>query len=309
MESSQKHWVQELFPPAFQYSEDDFSLICNPKYTSRISSKSPGITANEIKDVYQKVAEINLAKKIAEEKKAADIKQRENDMEYLFGGRNLEPKTKTSGKRVVWTSDELSILRSKQEGIKKENTEMKVRLQKQETYIKQLEEKATVLTTISNEALENISSLKKVNEQQHIYIVSLKTELKSANSTIESLYKINSELSEEWEKLLKKTSELKVLLNKKQNEYEKNVKQLENTKLDLSKKLELNIEKLKASYKSKLELLSDQLNNYQSKYLSEYQQHSVSKKELQNLVQHFLKLSSSSDQVPPDQLQRFDYAL
>ncbi|XP_029639950.1 uncharacterized protein LOC115214988 [Octopus sinensis] len=309
MESSQKHWVQELFPPAFQYSEDDFSLICNPKYTSRISSKSPGITPNEIKDIYQKVAEINLAKKIAEEKKAADIKQRENDMEYLFGGKNLEPKAKISGKRVVWTSDELSILRSEQESVKKENTEMKVRLQKQETYIKQLEGKATVLTTISNEALENISNLKKVNEQQHIYITSLKTELKSANSTIECLYKINSELSEEWEKLLKKSSELKVLLNKKQNEYEKIVKQLENTKLDLSKKLELNIEKLKATYKSKLELLSDQLNNYQSKYLSEHQQHSVSKKELQNLVQHFLKLSSNSDQVPPDQVQRFHYAL
>lgn len=77
MESSQKHWVQELFPPAFQYSEEDFSLIYNSKYTPRITSKSSGITANEIKDIYQKVSEVNLAKKIGEEKKAVDIKQRE----------------------------------------------------------------------------------------------------------------------------------------------------------------------------------------------------------------------------------------
>lgn len=228
-------------------------------------------------------------------------------MEYLFDRKNLEPKAKVSGKRVVWTRDELSILRSEQESAKKENTEMKVRLQQQKVYIKQLEEKVSILTMVSNEAVENISNLKKVNEQQHIYITSLKTELKSANLTVENLYQINSELSEEWEKLLKKSSELKVLLNKKQNEYEKIVKQLENTKLDLSKKLELSIEKLKATYKSKLELLSDELNNYQSKYLAEHQQHSVSKKELQNLVQHFLKLSSNSDQVPSDQIQHFDY--
>ncbi|GAB1600169.1 hypothetical protein Ahia01_000294400 [Argonauta hians] len=302
MDPPQEHWFQKLFRPTFQYSEENFSLICNSKYI-----QDQGVTGGELnpipetsegeemKHVYQIVAELNKAQKMADSKNL----QYRHDLDS--SGEKSVSKTKTSDKNIFWIPSELNNLRSHLKSIEKENRELKVKLQMQESYVKELEERVQAINRECNEAKDLISSLKKDNEQQHILIETLKTELWSANMTVKNLYETNTEILEDCEKQMYTNSKLRVLLNKNQIEYENKVRVLENDQQQVVKELELHIGKLESDYQSKLKSLRKLLIDYQNKYTQQLQQHSESQKELQKLVQHFLNWTPHAGQESPEE--------
>lgn len=298
MSSKNGHWVEELFPPTFQYSAENFNLK-DEKYGSVNSQqKRVLLTAENIQDIYQQVNSLALAGTNSL-KKEEQTKQSEQGLPAMALEKDLP---KSHGPEVIWTVEELNIFRKEFCSLKKENSQLHVKVKELEKYCKNLEELSKSLLKGSESMKTKLDDFKKANKRQTIHNDILKSELKTATSAIETLHQMNVCLMEEKDNLLKKSSELQVQLNKERIEKLKLNQSLESAKSDFSRELICEQESLRNAYEVKINSLKDERDDAVTNYAQERDQHISTKHGLQELLRHFSSLTETAGSIKKDQL-------
>ena len=212
------------------------------------------------------------------------------------------PKSYDPEENVIWTAEELKIFRKEFCSLKKENSQVSVKVQELEKYSKHLEETLSASVKGSDSMKAKLDVMKKANQRQTIQNDILKSELKTATSAIETLHQMNTSLNEERDSLLKKNSELQVWLNKERIENMRLNEHMENAKSDFTKQLISEKEKLQHIYESRIQSLMSELDATIKNYDKERDQHINTKQALQELLRHFSSLTETNGSVKIDQI-------
>lgn len=303
MSSEKGHWVEELFPPAFQYSaEKNFSLMTGERNEGRNNrQKRVMLTAENIRDIYQRVsslalAETNTVRQEEAEKTKTDLTS-VVPLKDILQINNLE-------KNVVWSPEELEIFRKEFRSLNKGYSNLRVKVQELEKYCKHLEESLKSSMKESESVKSKFEVLKKANKRQTIHNDILKSELKTATSEVNTLHEINISIAEERDNLLKKNSELQIQLNKEQIENKKLNEKLEDAKAEFTKELTSEHENLRNTYVLRIQSLMGELETAVRNYDMEREQHISTKHGLQELLRHFASMTKIADSPNIDQIDR-----
>ncbi|KAL5004370.1 hypothetical protein ScPMuIL_017826 [Solemya velum] len=269
-------WVQELFPPAFGLTIDD---VLKRREHLAEEEQNNSKHDQELRQTLNKKGNEEVGKR-----EIAPLASQKNDSKVeLVDTAKLDDES-------LWKISELNTLREFFTEIKKQNTQLKVRVNELDKHNKlhkaDLKTKEAVIQKQNMELTEN----RIVTMRLKKHCESLQAELKNTSSKLRELENMNCELRAEKQALVKTMCEIDQKANS--NRIEKNRMQLQLQTLSkkaLSEKI-MAEEQVTAQYQKEILDLQKTIQHLTESLQDERRIHGVTKKGLDHLRQHFASL-------------------
>lgn len=211
----------------------------------------------------------------------------------------------------IWDAEEIAVLRKVYKAAKEEITQLKVRIHETEDRNKKLEQRAVTLETLLQDKTSKHTEAKKANRRLKIHCDTLQEEVGKATAKVKMLHEMYEEAKEERARYLSEAHEARVNLDKERLKRKALQAQLNSQSQKFAVDKVLAEENIRLAYEQEMSDLQKRLETVSTDLEGERNQHSVTRKGLEQLQKHFSSLPYREGGLPnavsKDEIKRFQY--
>ncbi|XP_013402466.1 leucine zipper putative tumor suppressor 1-like [Lingula anatina] len=312
------HWVEELFPVTFTLDSADLDLDTQPTDidVQKADKKEPETKISQfdlssIKNVYERVLLMTqIEEEEREKEKRAKELRKKGELKFRSRGCQTETVPVDPEDSAIWSTKEISVLRSVFRTAKEQNAKLKHVAEDLDRRNKELETRCKNQAKALDSRNKSLREVAKANERLKILCDSLKVDSQKAGCEIEELTaelrhtkSLYSETCKDLNVLRKDHDHLRLL--------HKNVMvDMENQKQEFLREHRLREENIKLLYENDISDLQRDLVSVTAELEKEKQEHYMTKKGLEHLRKHFSSLpteSASSAFISETDVTNLDY--
>ena len=308
--SSQRHWVEELFPPHFTVSESE--LTKKPQQADKGTLEAWRISQREkVRDIYEEVkarmdadAQIPKHKSIQAGEPMRDRSRPvklEGDVKRVESSRGSGVKGETDKENVpneaLWSAGEIAILRKEFQKVKEEKQIIRIELETLRNEFDKLNEKCRRQNKALTGRESELKHLRQEKKRSSLQIEHLNKEVRLQQSKL-------AMAEDDYREVVEQRLALRKNLIDMRKEYSKakhDIKELKIalTESDTKHRLESlgKEEALKLDYESQIARLYQELTETREELEKEQREHSRSKKALDHLRIHFAHQAGKMEQT------------
>ncbi|XP_064615299.1 coiled-coil domain-containing protein 160 homolog isoform X2 [Liolophura sinensis] len=319
-ENPNAHWVESLFPPAYGVTLNEVlegRMPDDEEHESRRVQRVSAYNPEAIQNVYEKVRmTMALGKEIKKQnqqssKGTRDVSQSSNNRSPEQGTTDRMEKHVDLSHSCIWDTEEISVLRKVYKAAKEEITQLKVRIHEIEDRNKKLEQRAVTLETQLQDKTSKHTEAKKANRRLKIHCDTLQEEVGKATAKVKMLHEMYEEAKKERARYMMEAHEARVDLDKERLKRKALQVQFSSQNQKFAVDKVLAEENIRLSYEQEMANLQKRLETVSTDLECERNQHSVTKKGLEQLQKHFSSLPYQAGGFPnavsKDEIKRFQY--
>lgn len=321
-----KHWVEDLFPPAFKLCPDEELGSTSSRYGAldvdasnttvlkdlnekkhaepvptvfeQVASNFSSLDVSGIRNVYERVWLMTALKEEEERKQSEKAKLDSISTTSSKVKRCKDVSTSTAdlvssvdpNDSCIWNSGEIDMLRAVFKTTKEQNTQYKSILKAYSEDLANLQEKHKNQCKLLEAQSQKLNEAVKANKRFHILTTNYKDQLQKENERVKQL----EDGLEKLTKIQKDSDEtihkLRMEVDKEQLKRKHMEIVMEKQHQEATQELYMHEENLKLHHEQDIEYLKRKIGELQSDLLDERKSHERSKKGLEHLRQHFSSL-------------------
>ncbi|KAK7484881.1 hypothetical protein BaRGS_00023924 [Batillaria attramentaria] len=292
-------WILELFSPTYINAADalagkDGSPANEVRKVRYVSACDP----ESIKTVYERV---HMMLKLDKELKREEKDARKGTTSSKKGvGEDRQIDLRDSG---IWNSEELSVLRNVFRAAKSQISELEVKLRQSQRHSAELEDKLTAQSKVLETKSAKLTEATKANHRLKIHCDDLQQQLNASGMKLDAVTEMWKEIDQEKLRMMKETQEMRIALDRERLAREQLEIQLREAGQEVTRERILAEENAKTRYEHRILKLEEELGKTLEELDHEKQLHSMSKKALEHLRNHFASLPLQ-DVLPPGVVDR-----